>query len=66
MTTAYCTYDQLAPLIGKQVIDDVAVINGLILAVSESVDRICNRPDGFVASADATTRLFAGSGSGWL
>ncbi len=45
---------------------DDPTISAIIAAVSRGIDRICNRPDGFVAPAAGTARLYAGSGSGFL
>lgn len=38
-------------------------IERVISAVSRHFDRYCNRPDGFVAGAIATARVFAGTGT---
>ena len=42
---------------------DDATLALLISGISRSIDRFCNRPDGFLAST-ATQRTFAGSGLG--
>lgn len=38
------------------------LIERLIVAASETIDRYCNRPDGFLAQATGTQRQFAGTG----
>lgn len=43
---------------------DELLTNKIIPAISQMIDRKCNRPDGFVASDTATVRLYSGSGEG--
>ena len=44
-----------------------ATINRLITSASQSVDRFCNRPDGFIALAlvEAAARYYTGAGRGY-
>ena len=39
-----------------------ATLESLITAASRKIDRLCRRPDGFVALTTATARYYAGSG----
>lgn len=66
MTQPYTTAELLMDAVDKQVDDSNGRITRLILDVSEAIDRICNRPDGFLAGDTATARTFPGSGSGVL
>src|SRR5688572_14311334 len=66
MTTPYTTPDVLMDAVNKKVDDNNGRLTRLILAVSQALDRICNRPDGFVAADTATARLFVGTSSGIL
>jgi hypothetical protein len=66
MTTPYTTPDVLMDAVDKKVDDSNGRLTRLILAVSQALDRICNRPDGFVAADTATARLFVGTSSGIL
>lgn len=62
----YTTVDVLMDAVDKLVDDSNGRITKLITAVSQAIDRICNRPDGFVAAETATARLFVGTSSGIL
>lgn len=67
MTTPYTTVAEVRAQINKEDFEQDDVIAQIILAVSEMIDRHCNRiPDGFVAAEEATAKLFPGSGNGVL
>lgn len=66
MATAYTEVDILMDAVDKKVDDSNGRLSKLILAVSEALDRICNRPNGFVAASIATPKLYAGRASGVL
>lgn len=65
-TLPYANAIELRDQTNKKLSDDDPNIARLILAASRSIDRACNRPDGFIALATATARTFSGSGRGWL
>lgn len=50
--------------VDRDVADPVLV--GLLMAASRVVDGVCNRPDGFVASTEATERRYRGTGRAFL
>ena len=62
--TDYTTVPQVRAAFGSTVTgagdDEIA---RTISAVSRWLDRFCNQPDGFVAAASATARLYAGDGT---
>lgn len=62
----YTTLAAVKAAMGKTIVDSDAVLSKVITAISRAIDNKCLRPDGFVAPALASTRLFAGSGSGVL
>lgn len=41
-------------------------LEAILTAAQNTISRFCNRPDGFLAATTATTRLYAGSGNGYL
>lgn len=57
----YATVAELKAQINKNEPGDDVVLEQLIAAAQQCINGICNRPDGFVADATATARLFAGS-----
>lgn len=62
--TDYTTVQNLRDAIGSVVsgpVDD-ALLARLIAAVSGQIDRACNRPDGFLAAADASPREYPAFG----
>ncbi len=63
--TAYCTAVEVrAQAGGKTSTGDDTMIGVLIDAAQLAINGLCNRPDGFVADATATARVFTGSGEG--
>jgi hypothetical protein len=64
--TVYATAEQLKAQPGVTSTDDDVVIDLLLSAASSAIDGYCNRPDGFLATADPEERLFAGSGLPYL
>lgn len=61
--TNYTTAEQLRAHINMNDASKDATLLLIVAAASEAIDHFCNRPDGFVASASATARVFAGSGT---
>lgn len=60
---AYITTAQLKTHIGKSKSDDDSIFDVIIDTVSSTVDRVCNREDGFfVADSSASTRTYSGDG----
>lgn len=65
-TTPYCTFAELSAQVDN--LDATKYqdrLEDLILAVSEGIDNVCKRHDGFVADATASARTFTGSGINW-
>ncbi len=63
--TDYCTAAELRTQIEKTGTTGAAsdaALGVIIAAVSQAIDRFCNRPDGFVAISVATARIYPGSG----
>lgn len=60
---AYATVTEVRDQIQKAGKSSDVEIALLLDAVSDNIDRFCNRPDGFVAPTTATARLYAGDGS---
>lgn len=64
--TDYCTESDVKNGMSRAVAFSAiesAVVAQLIAEASELINNTCNRPDGFVALAVGTARLFAGSGA---
>jgi len=57
---------ELRSQINKQSTLSDADLTTILTAAENTISRFCNRPDGFLAATTATTRLYAGSGSGYL
>lgn len=64
MTNPYCSLAELKAAITKVSGDADSTIEIVIEAASRAIDRFCNRPDGFLAVATATARIYTGSGRG--
>jgi hypothetical protein len=65
-TALYVDTAQLREQLDRKSSDRDSVLEGIISAVSRTIDRVCNRPDGFVAASTATARLFAANGGAVL
>lgn len=66
MTNPYCTLDEFKSAIEKEKNTSDATLEIIIESASRTLDRVCNRQDGFVAVAIATPRTFMGMGQGYL
>ena len=65
----YCTPAELRTQIEKQGTTGAGAddaLNLIIEAASRTIDRHCNRPDGFVALSTATMRYYTGLGKAYL
>jgi len=64
---AYATKDEFKAQ-GDNIpdLDDDTIIGLYIDAADLQINQFCNRPDGFVADAAASARVFAGQGRPWL
>ena len=62
MSTSYATVAELKAQINMTGTSDDAVLQAIIDAASQSIDNFCQRADGFVADAKASTRTYPGSG----
>jgi len=65
----YCTAAELRTQVEKTGIagaDSDAALAIIIEAASRTIDRHCNRPDGFVALSVAAARVYAGQGKPYL
>lgn len=60
--TTYATAAELRSYVKKIATSDDTILGPILDAASNTIDRFCNRPDGFVAAA-ATARLFSGEGA---
>lgn len=60
--TDYADVADVKAAVGRSATAQDDNIARVITAVSQAIDRFCNRPDGFVAPSAATVRVFAGSG----
>lgn len=63
MTEPYATPEELRNQSDKQVVGDDPALEGLLLAASDTINRMTNRPDGYKALAAATARTYTGSGT---
>lgn len=61
---AYATVAELRAEINMDSTTDDVTLARLLDAASQAIDRYCNRPGGFVASAANDYRYYAGSGEG--
>lgn len=59
----YTTVDDVKSQFDKSGTDHDTQIELMILAASELINQVTNRPDGFVASDTATARTFSGTGN---
>lgn len=62
---AYATVKEFRADVGKTDDDDDLTIARLLDAAGAAIDRFCNRPDGFMAEPNATTRYYPGSGGSY-
>lgn len=65
----YCTAAEFRTQIektGNTGADSDAALGVIIEAASRAIDHYCNRPDGFVAPANGTARVYAGQGKPYL
>lgn len=62
-SAAYATVKELRGQINKDGTTTDVELALILDAVSETIDRFCNRPDGFVSIVNATTRIYTGDGS---
>lgn len=60
--TAYVTVEELRSAIGKTREGDDIELQSSIADAMQVIDNFCNRPDGFLAPAIPTVRLFGGTG----
>jgi len=58
----YATASELRGQIDKTSTADDTVLENILRAASRTIDRFCNRRDGFLAPAAASARYFVGSG----
>lgn len=59
---AYATVEEFRAEIDKTSTTDDLTIARLLDAATRTIDRFCNRPDGFMADVTASARYFVGSG----
>jgi hypothetical protein len=59
---AYTTAAAVRGQINKTDTTDDAILTALISAAERTINRFCNRPDGFEADTSASARIYAGSG----
>lgn len=62
-SAAYATVKELRAQINKAGTTTDVELALILDAASESIDRFCNRPDGFVSIVNATARIYTGDGS---
>lgn len=64
----YATIEELKAEIGLTDSSgvDTATLNRIISSASRSIDRFCQRPDGFVADEAASDRYYSGNGEAWI
>ena len=58
----YATASELRAQIDKTSTADDTQLEEILSAATRTIDRFCNRPDGFVSAAAASARYFVGSG----
>jgi hypothetical protein len=63
---AYATVAELRAEVNKTDTGDDTTLARLLDAASQGIDRVCNRPDGFVAGTQGTARTYRGSGNNWI
>jgi len=61
-SAAYATVDELRQQVQKSGLTDDVELALILDAVSDSIDKYCNRPDGFVSDITASARTYAGDG----
>lgn len=64
--TVYATAAELRAQIDKTTVTDDATLLNILTAVSDNIDKFCNRPDGFQAIAVASARTYSGHGEPWI
>lgn len=62
----YATVQELAAQINKKAVDDDITLTTLLSAAENTINRFCNRVDGFVADTVASARLYSGNDKGYL
>jgi len=62
----YAVREELKSQIGKVGATHDTVLDGLITAASEMIDKFCNRPMGFIGLETAVERLYSGNGVPYL
>ena len=62
MAEVYATLDDIKTALDKQTTADDAALLLILKAATKAIDNFCNRPDGFVADAAASARLYPGTG----
>lgn len=60
---AYATVEEMRAEINKSVTTDDLTLARILDGAAAAMNGYCNRPDGFMASATATTKYYAGSGT---
>jgi hypothetical protein len=58
----YATLTEIKGALKKTTDTDDAALLLVLKAATRTIDRFCNRPDGFLADASASARLYAGNG----
>lgn len=58
----YATVSELKSRINKTGTGDDFDLAGLLTSAADTIDRFCNRPNGFVADETASARIYTGSG----
>ncbi|HML23516.1 MAG TPA: hypothetical protein PKD09_17805 [Aggregatilinea sp.] len=61
--TAYVTAEEIRAQAGKLSDTDDTLLGALAAAATEAINNYCGRPDGFLAAATGSARLFAGTGT---
>jgi hypothetical protein len=65
--TDYTTVQAVRALMGSESSGAAdTTLLALITAVSRHIDRVCRRPDGFVAAANPSARMYPARGGAWL
>ena len=63
---SYASVDDLRAAIGVSNRKEDPFLSNMLDGATKSINRFCQRPDGFVADSDASVRYYVGNGLPWI